>query len=79
MARFYASYFSKEFPSEKRRALAEDFKALQKQVIALNEKYEATSNPMEQNAIRKTILDTGLPGDPMIHPRWVALYAGGMQ
>lgn len=79
VARFYASYFSKEFPSEKRRALAEDFKALQKQVIALNEKYEATSNPMEQIAIRKTILDTGLPGDPMIHPRWVALYEGGMQ
>lgn len=76
VARFYVGFFSKTFPDEKRRALAEDFKALQREVLALNEKYEAVSNPMEQIAIRKKILDTGLPGDPQIHPKWVAEYEG---
>ena len=79
VARFYAGYFSKEFPEEKRRALAEDFKSIQKEVSTLIEKYEATSNPMEQIAIRSKILGTGLPGDPRIHAKWVAVYEGGMQ
>ena len=78
VARFYAGYFSKAFTEEKRRALAEDFKALQKEVVALCEKYDATSNPMEQIAIRQKILDIGIPGDPQIHAKWVALYEGGM-
>lgn len=78
VARFYAGYLSKSFPEEKRRALVEDFKKLQREVASLNEKYEATSNPMEQIAIRQKILDIGIPGDPQLHAKWVALYEGGM-
>lgn len=77
VARYYVGYFSKTFSDEQRRALEEDFKALQKEIMALNEKYEVTSNPMEQIAIRKKILDIGIPGDPKIHPKWVALFEGG--
>ena len=50
---------------------------MQKEIMALNEKYEVTSNPIEQIAIRKKILDIGIPGDPKIHPKWVALFEGG--
>ncbi len=78
VARFYAEYFSQTASMDKRRQLADDFKALQREITSLNEKYEASSNPMEQIAIRAKILELGIPGDPQMHAKWVALYEGGM-
>ena len=79
VARFYAGYFSGDFSLEKKRTLAGEFRALQKEIASLNEKYDASSNPMEQIAIRAKILGLGLPGDPQMHAKWVAFYEGGMQ
>ena len=77
IARFYAGYFSKSFNLEKQRALAESFRELQREIASLNEKYDASSNPMEQITIRAKILALGIPGDPQMHAKWVAIYEGG--
>ena len=80
VARFYSGYFSKSFSEDQRRELAEEFKKIQHEVADLNEKYEnSTSNPIEQIRIRAIILDTGIPGDVQIRPKWVSQSEGGMR
>ena len=78
VAAFYAGYLDPgSFDLARRRALAAEFKAVQRKVSALCERYGDTSDPVEQIAIRTEILETGFPGDSQLHSKWVQKAEGG--
>lgn len=79
VTRYYAGFFAEDFEYSERQAIAAEFKRIQKEVAELNEKYDNAPDPVEQIALRAKILATGLPGDPQMHAKWVALYEGGVQ
>ena len=74
---FYAGYFSDNFDLMSRKAVAEKFKALQREILDLCEKYSNSADPAEQISLRTKIIDMGLPGDPELHSKWVQRYEGG--
>ena len=74
---FYAGYFSDDFDLMSRKAVADKFKALQRIVLELCEKYSNSADPAEQISLRTKVIDTGLPGDPELHSKWVQRYEGG--
>lgn len=76
ITRFYAGYFSDDFDIAKRKALADRFKRIQREVSELCETYSNVSNPFEQINVRAKILTTGIPGDAQLHAKWVQKYEG---
>ena len=76
---FFSGFFSSNFDLAARRALAEEFKRIQRQVGDLNERYSASSDPVEQISLRAQILSIGFPGDSQLHSKWVQRYEGGVK
>ena len=76
IAGFYAGFFSSDFDLAKRRELSDSFKAIQREVSALSEKYSNTSDPIQQISLRAKILEIGFPGDAQLHSKWVQRYEG---
>ena len=76
---FYAGWFSGNVGLQERRALAERFRKLQREVSELCERYSTTSDPIEQITLRSKILAVGLPGDSQLHPKWVQKFEGGIR
>ena len=71
VASFYAEYFTARSTYDAKRVIATQFKALQREVAELGDAYSVETDPVKQIAIRDKILATGLPGDPIVHPKWV--------
>jgi len=71
VAGYYAEYFSEEPSYADLRALEMAFKKLQKQVNALNEKYDAESDPEKRLGIKKAIIAIGIPGMEAVRRAWV--------
>ena len=71
VAAFYAEYFTPRPDTTVKNAIAAQFKSLTRDVAELNEAYRVEPDPNKQIAIRDKMLETGLPGDPIIHPKWV--------
>ena len=77
IAGFYHGWFSRQFDLGTRRDLADQFRAIQRKVSELCERYSETSDPVEQISIRAKILSVGLPGDAQLHSKWVQKFEGG--
>lgn len=78
IASFYAGFFGAPgFDLARRRELAGDFRAIQREVADLCDRYSDASDPVEQIAIRDKILATGLPGDSQTSSKWVQKFEGG--
>ena len=74
---FYHGWFSRQFDPVRRNDISARFKALQRKVSALCEQYAESSDPLKQIDIRGKILAVGLPGDSLIHSKWVQKFEGG--
>jgi hypothetical protein len=68
---YYAEYFSDEPSYADLRALEMAFRKLQKQVNELNEQYGSEPDPERRLALRRKILETGIPGMEAVRMRWV--------
>lgn len=77
VAGFYSGWFSRQFELKGRKELAERFRAIQRRVSELNERYSEASDPVEQISIRSKMLSEGFPGDAQLHSKWVQKYEGG--
>lgn len=77
ITQFYKGFLSADFDLHSRRKLAEEFKQIQRKVGELNERYSASSDPVEQISLRTQILSVGFPGDAQLHSKWVQRYEGG--
>lgn len=77
VAGFYNGWFSRQFELKARRSLAERFRAIQRKVSELSERYSEASDPVEQISIRAQMLSIGLPGDAQLHSKWVQKFEGG--
>lgn len=77
IAGFYRGWFSRQFDLRERKELAEKFRAVQRKVSELEERYSETSDPVEQIAIRAKMLSVGFPGDAQLHSKWVQKFEGG--
>ncbi|MBE6395422.1 MAG: FHA domain-containing protein [Lentisphaerae bacterium] len=71
VAAFYAEYFTARPSYAAKRSIEAQFKDLSREVLELCDAYANESDPEKQIAIRDRILETGLPGDPAVHPKWV--------
>lgn len=76
VAGFCADYLSGGGTVQHRKQLAEEFKAIQKSVSEMVERYNASSDPDEQISLRAKIMETGIPGDAQLHSKWVQKYEG---
>lgn len=76
IARFSAHYLSSVDDYATREALAKEFKVYQNEIQSLNDRYESESDPEKQIALRAAILKKGIPGDPVLHTKWVQKYEG---
>lgn len=79
VARYYGLWLSGKNDPEIRKDLAMRFKTIQKKVSQLAERYELSSDPEEQKALRVKLLETGLPGDGALHSKWVQQYERGQR
>lgn len=77
IAGFYNGWFSRQFELKARKELAEQFRAIQRKVAELSERYSEVSDPMEQISIRAKMLSVGFPGDAQLHSKWVQKFEGG--
>ncbi len=71
VAAFYAEYFTARPSYAAKRTIEAQFKDLSREVLELCDAYANESDPEKQITIRDRILETGLPGDPAVHPKWV--------
>lgn len=71
VAAFYAEFFTPRPDSTAKRAIESQFKSLSREIIELGDSYATETDPEKQIKIRNQILQTGLPGDPVLHPKWV--------
>ncbi len=77
VTQFYAGFFDPEgFDTAKRKSLANEFRALQREVSSLCDRYGDSSDPVEQISLRDKILATGLPGDAQLNSKWVQKFEG---
>ena len=76
VASYYADYLKDGGTLARRKKLSADFRAIQKSVTDLSERYSVLSDPVEQIALRAKIMSIGLPGDSLIHSKWVQKYEG---
>ena len=79
VASYYANYLKDGGTLVQRKQLSADFRAIQKTVTDLYEKYRVLSDPVEQIGLRAKIMSIGLPGDPLIHSMWVQKYDGSIR
>lgn len=77
IAGFYHGWFSRQFELKARKDLAEQFRAIQRKVSELCERYSEASDPVEQISLRAKMLSIGLPGDAQLHSKWVQKFEGG--
>ena len=77
VAGFYHGWLSRQFELKVRKDLSERFRAIQRKVSELCERYSEVSDPVEQISIRAKILSIGLPGDAQLHSKWVQKFEGG--
>lgn len=71
VAAFYAEYFTARPSYSAKRSIEAQFKDISREVMELCDSYATESDPEKQIIIRDKILETGLPGDPSMHPKWV--------
>ena len=71
VAAFYAEYFTPRPDTTVKNSIAAQFKSLSREVAELNESYRVETNPVKQIAIRDKMLEIGLPGDAILHAKWV--------
>ena len=71
IAGYFAEYFSLSPSYADLRALEMAFKALQREMMELGEKYENEPDPEKRLQIRKEILAKGIPGMEAVRKRWV--------
>ena len=71
VAAFYAEYFTPRPNFSAKRAIESQFKSLTREIIELGDAYATETDPEKQIKIRNQILQTGIPGDPILHPKWV--------
>ena len=71
LAGYYAEYLSDNPVFPQLQALRSAFGDLQRDVMALYEKYDAELNPEKRIAISKEILATGMPGMEYVRKIWV--------
>ena len=77
IARFYSGWFARKFELKSRKDLSEQFRAIQRKVSELSERYSDVSDPVEQISIRAKMLSVGFPGDAQLHSKWVQKFEGG--
>ena len=73
VAGYFAEYFAQSPSYADLRALEMAFKALQRELNELGEKYENEADPEKRLAIRKEILAKGIPGMEAVRKRWVEI------
>ena len=71
VAAFYAEFFTARPTYPAKRSIEAQFRALAREVAELGEAYSVETDPEKQIKIRDTMLKTGIPGDPILHPKWV--------
>ena len=71
VASFFAEFFTPRPDTTVKNTIAAQFKALSRDVAELNEAYRVETDPVKQIEIRDKMLETGIPGDPILHPKWV--------
>lgn len=71
VAAFYAEFFTPRPTFTAKRAIESQFKSLTREVAELGDAYATETDPEKQIKIRDQILQAGLPGDPILHPKWV--------
>ena len=71
VAAFYAEFFTPRPDTTAKRAIESQFKSLTREIIELGDDYIKETEPEKQIEIRNRMLKTGLPGDPILHPKWV--------
>lgn len=76
VAQFYAIYLSGDADIVKRKALSDRFREIRREVSELCDRYSNLSDPEEQISVRAQILATGIPGDELLHAKWVQKYEG---
>ena len=74
---FYHGWFSRQFDLKARKDLAERFRAIQRKVSELCERYDDIADPVAQISSRAKILSIGIPGDAQLHSKWVQKFEGG--
>ena len=74
---FYHGWFSRQFDLKARKDLAERFRAIQRKVSELCERYDEITDPVAQISSRAKILSIGIPGDAQLHSKWVQKFEGG--
>lgn len=74
---FYHGWFSRQFDLKERKELADRFRAVQRKVSELCERYDEITDPVAQISSRAKILSIGLPGDAQLHSKWVQKFEGG--
>ena len=71
VAGYYAEFFSDDPSYADLRSLEMSFKGLQKEVTALNERYESETDPEKRIKLRDKIIEVGIPGMEQVRMRWV--------
>ena len=76
LLRFCAHYISASDDFQVRTAIAREFKEYQKRMQELEYRYECESDPEAQIKLRELIIAEGVPGDPVLHTKWVQKFEG---
>ena len=71
VAMFYAEYFTARPTYAAKRSIEAQFKSLARDVAERGDAYAVETDPEKQIAIRDKMFQTALPGDPILHPKWV--------
>ncbi|MBQ7190305.1 MAG: FHA domain-containing protein [Kiritimatiellae bacterium] len=79
VAGFYAGYLIPGgWDGQSRAELVAQFRKISRNVGELCEQYK-NAEPGEQIELRSKILETGVPGDFQLQPKWAAKYDGGQE
>ena len=76
LLRFCAHYISASDDFQVRTAIAREFKEYQKRMQELEYRYECESDPEAQIKLRELIIAERVPGDPVLHTKWVQKFEG---
>lgn len=74
VASFFAEYFTARPSYSAKQAIASQFAALKREVMELGDEYSNAGDPEKQILLRNKILEAGLPGDPILHTKWVQVF-----
>lgn len=76
LLRFCAQYLAQGEDFQLRSGIAKEFKEYQKRMQELEDRYAGESDPEVQIRLREQIIAEGLPGDPVVHTKWVQKFEG---